>query len=96
MQIDFGERWVEIGGTKVKVFFFVATLGHFRRLHVRAFCGKRQDHWFEGMEGAFRRFGGVPPCRPQRSQERRRAVFGSGVYGQPWVPSEPLQKKKWR
>ena len=60
LQIDFGERRVEIGGTKVKVFFFVATLGYSRRLHVRAFCGERQEHWFEGMEGAFRRFGGVP------------------------------------
>lgn len=60
LQIDFGERRVEIGGAKVKVFFFVATLGYSRRLHVRAFSGERQEHWFEGMEGAFRRFGGVP------------------------------------
>lgn len=60
LQIDFGERRVEIGGAKVKVFFFVATLGYSRRLHVRAFPGERQEHWFEGMEGAFRRFGGVP------------------------------------
>lgn len=60
LQIDFGERRVQIGGTGVKVFFFVATLGYSRRLHVRAFTGERQEHWFEGMEGAFRRFGGVP------------------------------------
>lgn len=58
MQIDFGERRVEIGGAAVKVFFFVATLGYSRRLPVRAFTGERQEHWFEGMEGAFRRFGG--------------------------------------
>ena len=31
-----------------------------RRLHVRAFHGEAQDRWFEGMEGAFRAFGGVP------------------------------------
>lgn len=37
LQIDFGERLVEIGGVKVKAFVFVATLRHFRRLHVRAF-----------------------------------------------------------
>ncbi|MBP1807785.1 transposase [Rubellimicrobium aerolatum] len=60
LQIDFGERRVEIGGAAVKVFFFVATLGYSRRLHVRAFTGERQEHWFEGLEGAFRRFGGVP------------------------------------
>ncbi len=40
--------------------FFVATLGHSRRLHVRAFLGERQEHWFEGMESAFAAFGGVP------------------------------------
>ena len=37
LQIDFGERRVEIGGIAVKVFFFVATLGYSRRLHVRAY-----------------------------------------------------------
>src|ERR1700751_820962 len=37
LQIDFGERLVEIGGAQVKAFLFVATLGYSRRLHVRAF-----------------------------------------------------------
>ncbi len=37
LQIDFGERLVEIGGSKVKAFVFVAMLGHSRRCHVRAF-----------------------------------------------------------
>jgi transposase len=37
LQIDFGERLIEIGGAKVKVFLFVATLGYSRRCHVRAF-----------------------------------------------------------
>jgi transposase len=36
-QIDFGERFVEIGGAKTKDFVFVATLGHSRLRHVRAF-----------------------------------------------------------
>ena len=39
---------------------FVATLGYSRRLHVRAFRGERQEHWFEGLESAFTAFGGVP------------------------------------
>lgn len=60
LQIDFGERRVEIGGITQKVFFFVATLGYSRRLHVRAFLSEKQEHWFEGMEDAFRCFGGVP------------------------------------
>lgn len=60
LQIDFGERRVRVGEQTEKVFFFVATLGYSRRLHVRAFRGERQEHWFEGLESAFRTFGGVP------------------------------------
>ena len=60
LQIDFGERRVEIAGVAVKVFFFVATLGYSRRLHVRAYGHERQDSWFDGLESAFRAFGGVP------------------------------------
>ncbi|MFC5505215.1 helix-turn-helix domain-containing protein, partial [Bosea massiliensis] len=43
LQIDFGERRVEIGGVATKVFFFVATLGYSRRLHVRAFGHEKQE-----------------------------------------------------
>jgi transposase len=60
LQIDFGERRVEIGGVAVKVFLFVATLGYSRRLHVRAYGHEKQDSWFDGMESAFRAFGGMP------------------------------------
>ncbi len=60
LQIDFGERRVWIGGEAVRVHLFVATLGYSRRLHVRAFHGEAQERWFEGMEGAFHAFGGVP------------------------------------
>ncbi|MFY9294837.1 MAG: IS21 family transposase [Methylorubrum rhodinum] len=60
LQIDFGERRVAIGGVQTKVFFFVATLGYSRRLHVRAFGHEKQDSWFAGMESAFAAFGGVP------------------------------------
>lgn len=60
LQIDFGQRRVEIGGAPRLVSFFVATLGYSRRIHVRAFVGERQEHWFEGMESAFAAFGGVP------------------------------------
>jgi hypothetical protein len=60
LQIDFGERLVEIGGNQVKAFVFVGTLGYSRRLHVRAFRSEKQEHWFAGLESAFRTFGGVP------------------------------------
>jgi transposase len=60
MQIDFGERRVWISGEPVRVHLFVATLGYSRRLHVRAFRSQAQERWFEGLESAFRAFGGVP------------------------------------
>jgi transposase len=60
LQIDFGERRVLVGGVKVQVFLFVATLGYSRRLHVRAYGHEKQDSWFDGMESAFGAFGGVP------------------------------------
>ena len=60
LQIDFGERLVEIGGSKVRAYLFVATLGYSRRHHIRAFHNERQESWFEGLESAFAKFGGVP------------------------------------
>jgi len=60
MQVDFGEKRVVIGGETIRVYLFVATLGHSRRLHVRVFRHERQACWFEGLESAFRAFGGVP------------------------------------
>jgi transposase len=59
MQVDFGERRVEVAGEQRRIPFFVATLGHSRRMLVRAFEHERQEHWFEGMESAFRAFEGV-------------------------------------
>lgn len=60
LQIDFGERLVEIASARVKAFMFVATLGYSRRLHVRAFRHEQQASWFSGLESAFSTFGGVP------------------------------------
>ena len=60
LQIDFGERRVPIGGEAVRVYVFVATLGYLRRPYVRAFRHERQTAWFDGLEGAFRHFNGVP------------------------------------
>src|SRR5947199_1697927 len=60
MQSDFGERLVEIGGAKLRVYLFVATLGYSRRSHLRAFRNERQESWFDGLESAFMKFGVVP------------------------------------
>lgn len=60
LQIDFGELGVVIGGERVRVYLFVATLGYSRRCHVQAFRHERQSAWFDGLEGAFAAFGGVP------------------------------------
>ncbi|MET3583709.1 hypothetical protein ABID19_006774 [Mesorhizobium robiniae] len=60
MQIDFGDTRVWIGGERVRIHVFVGTLGYSRRMHIRASQRQRQADWFEGLEGAFLRFGGVP------------------------------------
>jgi transposase len=49
LPIDFGERVVKIDSAKIKVFVFMATLGHSRRLRVRAFRAEKQEHWFAGL-----------------------------------------------
>ena len=61
LQIDFGQRRVSIEGEgSSKVFLFVATLGYSRRVYAAAFRNERQSAWLEGIEGAFRHFGGLP------------------------------------
>jgi transposase len=59
MQIDFGEKIVRIAGQPVKVYLMTAVLGYSRRLYCRAFLAQRQDDWLEGIDGAFRQFGGL-------------------------------------
>ena len=59
IQIDFGEKVVPIGGQTAKVFLMTAVLGYSRRLYCRGFLAQRQDDWFEGLDGAFRHFGGI-------------------------------------
>jgi transposase len=60
LQIDFGQRRIAIEGERDKVFLFVATLGYSRRIYAVAFRHERQSAWLEGIEGAFRHFGGLP------------------------------------
>jgi len=61
LQIDFGELRAAVGGEpRGKIYLFVATLGHSRRLYVQPFRHERQSAWLDGLEGAFRHFGGLP------------------------------------
>ena len=82
MQIDFGERLVEIGGNRVRTYLFVATLGYSRRHHVRAFRNERQESWFDGLESAFAKFGGVT----RRSYSTTRG---------PWWSITIQQRARW-
>ena len=59
LQVDFGEVRTPVAGESGRVFLFVATLGYSRRPYVRAFRHERQSAWLDGIEGAFRHFGGV-------------------------------------
>jgi transposase len=60
LQIDFGQKRVQIGDAWVRVFLLVAVLSFSRRLFVKAFLSERQDDWREGIAAAFVHFGGVP------------------------------------
>jgi len=60
MQVDFGEKWLELECIQQKRYVFVATLGFSRRTFAMVFGSMRQRDWIMGMEGAFRHFGGVP------------------------------------
>lgn len=60
MQIDFGEKWIEVAGERVKAFVFTATLGYCRRTFARIYPSLQQRHWLEGLEAALHHFGGVP------------------------------------
>jgi transposase len=59
LQVDFGEARTPVAGESGRVFLFVATLGYSRRPYVRAFRHERQSAWLDGIEEAFRHFGGV-------------------------------------
>jgi transposase len=60
MQVDFGQKRVQIAGAWVRVYLLVAVLSYSRRLYVKAFLAERGDDWREGIAAAFEHFGGVP------------------------------------
>ena len=60
LQIDFGTMTVKIGGMFQRIHFFASVLGYSRRQYIKAFRHERQTAWFQGIEGAFHHFGGIP------------------------------------
>jgi len=60
MQVDFGEKYLEIGGIQQKRYLFVATLGYSRRTFTLVLGSMQQRDWIRGLEAAFQHFGGVP------------------------------------
>lgn len=59
LQIDFGQRLIKVAGEMTKIFLFVATLGHSRRIYAEAFLSEKHSSWFAGIENAFRHFDGT-------------------------------------
>ena len=59
-QADFGQMRIMIGQEPTKVHLCVLTLGYSRRPYVAPFRYERVEAWLQGIEGAFRQFGGVP------------------------------------
>jgi transposase len=60
VQIDFGQKRLQIAGVRVRIFLLVAVLSYSRRLFVKAFLNERGDDWREGIAAAFAHIGGVP------------------------------------
>ena len=54
LQIDFGEQDVMIGGSNIRIHFFVSVLGYSRRIYVKAFTAENTEAWLNGIENAFR------------------------------------------
>ena len=57
-QVDWGNTWVWLGDSEVKVHFFGLVLGYSRRLYARGYVNERFASLVDGHEKAFRWFGG--------------------------------------
>ena len=59
MEVDFGECWVDIAGAGCKVKYVVATLPYSNAYFAKAYPVERLESLLDGIESAFRYFGGV-------------------------------------
>jgi transposase len=60
MEVDFGESWAVVAERLHKVKFLVATLPHSNVYFAKAYPVERLECLLDGLEAAFRYFGGVP------------------------------------
>jgi transposase len=60
LQIDFGQKRLQIAGVRIRIFLLVGVLSYSRRLFVKAFLNERGADWREGIAAALTHFGGVP------------------------------------
>ena len=59
MEVDFGETWVDVGGAPSKVKYLVATLPYSNAYFAKAYPVERLESLLDGIESAFRYFGGT-------------------------------------
>ena len=59
MEVDFGESWVDIAGVPCKVKYLVATLPFSNAYFAKAYPVERIESLLDGIESAFRYFGGL-------------------------------------
>ena len=59
LEVDFGESWVDIAGAPCKVKYLVATLPFSNAYFAKAYPVERLESLLEGIESAFRYFGGI-------------------------------------
>ena len=59
MEVDFGESWVDMAGAPCKVKYVVATLPYSNAYFAKAYPVERLESLLDGIESAFRYFGGV-------------------------------------
>ena len=59
MEVDFGESWVDIAGAPCKVKYLVATLPFSNTYFAKAYPVERIESLLDGIESAFRYFGGL-------------------------------------
>ena len=59
MEVDFGESWVDIAGVPSKVKYLVATLPFSNAYFAKAYPLERLESLLDGIESAFRYYGGV-------------------------------------
>lgn len=59
-EVDFGEFWIDLAGTRTKVFIFVFRMSHSGKAIHRVYPTLSQEAFLEGHVAAFEELGGIP------------------------------------